>query len=857
MHWLLRVVRAFAGLLFAGTIAGLVGIVSLWLYFSPQLPTITGVEDLTLQVPLRVYSRAGALIAEYGVQRRHPVAYEDLPKPLIQAVVAAEDDRFFKHPGVDWQGLLRAAISLVVTGDKVQGGSTITMQAARNFFLTPDKTYERKIKEILLALRMERRLTKEQILELYLNKIYLGQRAYGVEAAAQVYYGVPVQELTLAQMAMLAGLPKAPSALNPLANPERAEIRRNYVLGRMREQGYITEAAYRESLATPLTAKRHDAVLAFSAPYVGEMARQFAVERYGEQAYTVGLKVYTTVDAARQRAAQNALIETLLAYDRRHGYRGPAGRIEPAGAEWAEGKLGQALVESLEAGLADYPAPADLHPAVVLAVGKQSARVYVAAAGVGEIPWEGMSWAQRYIDENRRGPAPDVTADVLRAGDVVYVSRRHDKDWTLSQIPQAQAALVALDPFDGAVISLVGGFDFGLSAFNRAVQAQRQPGSSFKPFFYAAALSEGFTPASMINDAPVVFDDPALESTWRPENYTGRFYGPTRLREALVHSRNLVSIRLMRAIGVDKAVDYAGRFGFDRSSMPRDLSLSLGSLTVSPMSLAQAYAVFANGGYLVEPYLVDRVEDDAGRLLYEASPLLACEGCLALESAASELQGVEGEAHGDNGLAENAFVQIESSEGMGVTRAPWREGLDVSLGGPEFVPRLPLYAPRVVDPDVVYLMHSMLQDVVRRGTGTIARQLDRADLAAKTGTTNDLHDAWFSGFTPALVATAWVGFDQAKPLGRGEAGASTAGPLWVSYMDEALKEVEEQPLRQPPGLVMARISPETGERVTGATEDAIFEVFRQGHLPPIMRSGGETETVNGAARNGGGIQELF
>ena len=857
MHWLLRLARVFSGMLFAGLIAGLVGIVSLWLYYAPQLPTITGIEDLTLQVPLRVYSRDGAVIAEYGAQRRHPVAYEDLPKPLIQAVVSAEDDRFFEHPGVDWQGLLRAAISLVATGDKVQGGSTITMQAARNFFLTPDKTYERKIKEIFLALKMERRLTKEQILELYLNKIYLGQRAYGVEAAAQVYYGVSVQDLTLPQMAMLAGLPKAPSALNPLANPERAEVRRNYVLGRMHEQGYLTEPAYREAVSASLTAKRHGAALAFSAPYIGEMARQFAVERYGEQAYTMGIKLYTTVDAARQRAAQQALTETLLAYDRRHGYRGSSARIElPAGVEQVEGGLGQALVERLEEALEGYPAPADLHPAVVLKVAKQSARVYVAAAGLGEIPWEGMSWARRYIDENRRGPAPDTAGDVLRAGDVIYVTEHNDKRWMLSQIPQAQAALVALDPFDGAVISLVGGFDFGLSAFNRAVQAQRQPGSSFKPFFYAAALNEGFTPASIINDAPVVFDDPALESVWRPENYTGRFYGPTRLREALVHSRNLVSIRLMREIGVGRAIEYAGRFGFDRSSMPRDLSLSLGSLSVSPMALARAYAVFANGGYLVEPYVIERIEDDAGRLLYKASPHLACEDCLASTTPVTSEPGDD--AGEGNGMIENAIVQVGSSEAAALVQAPWREGLGIGLGGPEFVPLPPRYAPRVVDADVAYLMNSMLQDVVRRGTGTVARKLERIDLAAKTGTTNDLHDAWFSGFNRALVATAWVGFDQAKSLGRGEAGASTAGPLWVSYMDEALKGIEEQPLKQPPGMVMARISPSTGERVMGASENAIFEVFRQGNLPPP--ASGPTSgpgTADGGSPDGGGIQELF
>lgn len=799
MRFIFNLARLGLRLIFGAFTLGVLAVALSYLYLAPQLPSIDILKDIQLQTPLRVYTKEGKLIAEYGEKRRSPLRVGNVPKEMIHAVLAAEDDRFFEHPGVDYRGILRAVVHLMRTGEKGQGGSTITMQVARNFFLSREKTFLRKLNEIFLALKIERELSKEDILELYLNKIYFGHRAYGVAAAAQVYYGKTISELTVPEMAMIAGLPKAPSRFNPIVNSQRALIRRGYVLGRMHALGYIGDAQYEYMLNEPDTASLHKLNVEVEAPYVGEMVRAQMVERYGDTAYTAGYRVYTTIDTRMQRAANNALRQALQAYDMRHGYRGRIGGInltEQTGAEQWEQILGE------------YPSTADLLPAVVLAAEEQQVRAYVRGSGEVDIQWQGLSWARRYISENRLGPEPQKANEIVRPGDIVHLLSLPGGRWRLAQIPQAEGALVSLRPTDGAIYALVGGYDFYQSKFNRVIQAGRQPGSNFKPFIYSAALEKGYTTASIINDAPVVFDDPGLESAWRPENYSGKFYGPTRLRVALINSRNLVSIRLMRAIGIPYAIDYVARFGFDTSSFPRDLSLSLGSGTVSPLSIARGYSVFANSGYLVDPYLIDRIEDIKGNLVMQVKPRVVCRTCDGEDTALPGLQGAP----------DNKETRTEQDEAA----AP------VDFTPPEPVPA---YAPRVITPQNSYLMTTIMRDVISFGTGRGALRIGRKDLAGKTGTTNDQRDAWFSGFNPDIVTTAWVGFDQVRSLGDKETGARAALPMWVEFMQEALRGVPEKPLERPPGLVNVRIDRKTGLLADSDNKDARFEIFRKEYVP--------------------------
>jgi penicillin-binding protein 1A len=766
-----------AGLALAGAItAG-----SLYLYLSPQLPSADVLRDVRYQVPLRVYSQDGKLLAEYGEMRRSPVKLRDVPDLMIKAILAAEDDRFFQHPGFDYQGLLRAAWHLATTGQKSQGGSTITMQVARNFFLGREKTYLRKLTEILLSLKIEHEFTKEEILELYLNKIYLGQRAYGIAAAAQAYYGMDLPKLSLAQMAMIAGLPKAPSRFNPIADPPRALERRNYVLGRMRTVGYIDEATFRAALNEPDNAAPHSLTIEAEAPYLGEMVRAEAVQRFGEDAYTAGYKVITTIDTRLQSAANTALRDALQDYDHRHGYRGPEARVtlppQSGPDNWAAALGDRDPVGGLQAGL-------------VVEVGTSDIKVFLKDGTVIHVPWTGLEWARRFINDNQTGPAPQSPADIVHQGDIIRVEHLNDGQWRLSQVPTVEGALVALRPDDGAVVAVVGGYDFFKSKFNRATQATRQPGSSFKPFIYSAALEQGMTPATVINDAPVVFDDPGLEDTWRPENYSGKFYGPTRLREALVHSRNLVSIRVLRAIGIDTTLDYVSRFGFNKNTLPRNLSLALGSGALTPLDLASGYAVFANSGYRVTPYFIDRIEDIDGKVLVATTPNRVCKECDALPADQAK---------------------------------------------PEHI------APRVITAQNAYLMTSMMRDVIRRGTGVRAKALGRSDIAGKTGTTNDQRDAWFAGFNPDMVTVAWVGFDDTHPLGNAETGGRAALPMWIDFMRAALQGVPDHPPEQPPGLVTVRIDPDTGLLADSKDRKAIFETFFADHVPTREAGAGTSE----------------
>lgn len=897
-----------------GSLFGALAIYGAYLYLSPGLPPVSSLKDVHLQEPFRIYSRDGKLLGEFGEKRRIPLSISEIPLRIQQAFLAAEDDRFYEHPGVDYQGILRAVANQIMKGDKSQGGSTITMQLARNFFLSNEKTYLRKINEIFLALQIEKELSKEKILELYLNKIYLGKRAYGVAAAAQTYYGKSVGELTLAETAMIAGLPKAPSADNPVANPRRAVERRNYVLSRMLDLGFIDRAQYKEAASAPVTAGVHDMVPEVDAPYVAEMVRTFVVEHYGEEAYSSGLKVYTTLDGDLQAAANKAVQNGLLDYERRHGYKGPIRHIElPADAKTIALISGEeqttteeAAADSAASDKAEETAPAEegpaagqiasrvsngalmlpqrdtdrmlkeigafgnVQPGLVLGFGAEEkgadngktdaegpleyADLYLGNARYGRMTFEGARWARQYINVDQRGPEPGSLRDVVKVGDVVWLSMAPEDRWELAQLPDVEGALISLNPQNGGIVSMVGGYDYFKSKFNRAVQARRQAGSSFKPFFYTAALDNGFTAASIINDAPVVFDDPALEGKWRPGNYSGKFYGPTRLREGLVKSRNLVSIRLLIALGVSKARAYVKRFGFTDESLPRDLSLALGSGTVTPLELATGFAVFANNGYRIKPFFIDRVEDADGKKIWMADYTLACLDCFleTLDAASIEENytverpvAEQGSADGgeqsadidaDSGIAEEAASNPANDEASSMVAADEAQPGDRQEAPP--LKRVLRQAEQVLDPRVSFIMNSILRDVVLHGTGVRAKALGRNDLAGKTGTTNDQFDAWFNGFNHQYVTTVWVGHDSMQPLGIGEEGSHAALPIWVDFMKVALEGVPEKPFIQPEGIVSIRIDAQTGLLASASSHDVMFEYFRSENVPTEESDGG-------------------
>lgn len=805
-------------LFFAGFSASVVALGGMYLYLSPKLPPVDSLKQVRLQTPLRVYSSDNQLIGEFGEQRRTPLAYQDLPDLYIKALLSAEDANFYDHNGVSITGILRAASRILQTGEIQGGGSTITQQLARDFFLTRDQLFSRKLNEVLLALEIERQLSKTEILELFSNKMYFGNRAYGIQAAAQIYYGKDLDQLELPQWAMIVGVLKAPSAYNPIANPSRALLRRDWILGRMLELGHINESTYKEAIAFVDNASYHGATLELYAPYVAELARREAVERFGTEAYSGGYKVYTTVDALKQAAAQQAVVEGLLTYDRRHGYRGPEMQLavpETEGdyAEWLET-------------LQDLPVYGELEVGAVTEIEEQAAQLLLADGERISLGWEqGLSQARRYINENARGPAPETASDVLAKGDVVRLRRSQDQ-WHLSQIPEAQAALVSLSPKNGAIRALVGGFDFRHSHFNRALQAERQPGSSFKPFVYTAALENGFTPASIVNDSPVVIEDASLEGAWRPENDGGTFLGPTRLREALYRSRNLVSIRVLRSIGLPALLNTLEKFGFERDQLPRNLSLALGSHAITPLELATAYSIFANGGYKIDSYLVERIEASNSEIVYQAQPASVCRACETLAQATAESFG--GDALPT--LPEAPVAEEFEQQAL----APLGELEADAEGAGESELRPLTLAPRVVDERTVYIMDSMMRDVIARGTGYRARVLERNDLAGKTGTTNGPRDAWFAGYNPELVTVAWLGFDQQTPLGRAEYGGTAAQPIWIEYMRFALSGFPDRPPQQPDGIVTVRINPETGERARTGDPDAIFEIFREENLPPYQ-----------------------
>ena len=771
---------------FAVFCALLLSISGAFLYLSPNLPSVDSLRSIQLQIPLRVYSADDKLIAEFGEMRRSPIRFDDIPQAFIHALLAAEDDNFANHYGVDITGLMRAATQLLKSGQIQTGGSTITMQVAKNYFLTSERSFSRKINEILLALQIERELSKNEILELYVNKIYLGNRAYGIEAAAQVYYGKPISELSVAQLAMIAGLPKAPSAFNPLVNPARSKERRDWILGRMYRLGSLDESSYRQALAEPETARYHGATPELDASYIAEMARAEMVGRFGSAAYTDGFRVYTTVSSERQIAANNALNSGLIEYDQRHGYRGP------------EANLANAPRDTWLQELAKYRSLSGLQPAAVTQVETSGILVITRDGQEHTVSWDSMKWARPYLGINSMGPRPQRPADVVKAGDVVRI-RWQDEAAVFSQVPQAQAALVSLDPEDGSIEALAGGFSFGQSNYNRAIQAKRQPGSSFKPFIYSAALDAGYTAASLVNDSPIVFVEQGMDRIWRPKNDNNTFLGPIRMREALYKSRNLVSIRLLQTMGVDYTINYITRFGFNAQDLPRNLSLALGTATLTPMEIATGWTTFANGGYKIEPYLIQRIEDREGNLLFEANP---------------------------------ARVPPRETQTADVEVHPVQSNPDIAVG--EQTPAAPHFAEQVLDERTAYIMTSMLQDVIKRGTGRRALALGRDDIAGKTGTTNDSIDSWFSGYNADLVTTVWAGFDQPQSLGRNEYGGTVALPIWMNYMGAVLKDMPEHPPAEPDGLLKLRIDPVSGRAATPSTPDAYFEVFKSEDSPPPM-----------------------
>lgn len=731
-------------------------------YMEFELPDINALNTVQLQVPLQIYTSDHKLIAAFGEKRRIPVPYDQIPKPLIQAVLATEDQRYFQHSGVDLPGLGRAAVALVLTGKKLQGGSTITMQVARSFYLSRHKTFGRKLREILLAMKIEHKLTKEKILELYLNKVFLGNRAYGVGAAAEIYYGKSLNELSIDEYAMIAGLPKAPSTLNPLANPEGALKRRNHVLDRMHEEHYIDTPTYTKAIAAPLNASYHDLKTEVKAPFVAELARSQLEQMYGESIYTDGFKATTTIDSRLQAIADTALRDSLIAYDQRHGYRGPI-------TNYGTPELDS--MDSWEAKLAKIPTINGLEPAAVVEMTPKSITVVRANGKLTLINWDGLSWARRQVNADYLGARPKVASDIVRLGDVVYINLTPNGAM-LAQSPKAEAGIVTLNPQNGAILAMIGGFDYAKSKFNRITNAQRQPGSSFKPFIYSAALDKGYTLATVINDAPIVVENPTDNSLWRPQNDTHRFYGPTRLRTAIMESRNLVSIRLLALMGLPYTLDYLQKFGFAASQLPAGLSLALGTALVTPLQMAQAYAVFANNGMKITPYIINTIQNSQNEVIYQAKPLIACT---------------------DN--------------------CP-----------PNTTP-----APRVISAENAFLITSALHDVIENGTAVLAKQINRDDIAGKTGTTQNQVDAWFAGYNPHLVTVSWIGFDQPQSLH--EYGAQAALPMWIEFMQAALRGTPDQPINQPPGIVSMRINPVTGKRAVATDPTAQFEYFMEPYVP--------------------------
>ncbi|MEZ8356861.1 penicillin-binding protein 1A [Vibrio splendidus] len=837
-------------------ILGVSTIFGFYYYVKPELPDVATLRDVKLQTPMQVFSQDGKLISQFGEKRRNPVTYDEIPRHLVEALIATEDSRFYEHPGIDPIGITRAALVVAMSGSAKQGASTITQQLARNFFLSNEKKIMRKIKEIFIAIHIEQLLSKEEIMELYVNKIFLGHRSYGFGAAARVYFGKDLPELTLSEIATLAGMPKAPSTMNPIYSIERATHRRNVVLRRMLDEKYITQAEFDEARSETLISKYHGAEIELSAPYVAEVARAWMVERYGEAAYTSGVKVYTTVDSKLQKAANQAAIKNLLGYDERHGYRGAEKVLwQTAQSAWDQ--------EQIVKHLKSQPTYGDLVPAVVTAVDSKSAQIWVKNQGEGTIEWQGMNWARKFLTDNRQGPAPSQAKEILAVGEQVWV--RHEAitgdevseepteeatadtetpvEWRLSQVPNANTAFVAMNPNNGAVLSMVGGFNFVHNKFNRATQSIRQVGSGIKPFIYSAAIDKGLTLASLINDAPINQWDKSQGTAWRPKNSPPTYVGPTRLRIGLAQSKNVMAVRVLREVGLDDTRNYLTRFGFDIDEVPRSETIALGAGSLTPMKVAQGYSVFANGGYYVEPFYISRIETPFGETEFEATPKVVCkDNC-------------------DHKVATDPMAD-EFAE----------QDVDAKVQ----------YAPQVISEQNAFLVREMMYSNIWgggdwsagtgwNGTGWRAQPLKRRDIGGKTGTTNDSKDTWYSGYGPGMVATVWVGFDNHnRNLGRtkansnlgksqitgAEAGAKTAEPAWVDFMGTALAGVPAERKEIPENIVRVRIDRETGLLTNKFDSSSMFEYFEKGTEPTEYI----TERFNDdiySTSSGEAVEELF
>lgn len=832
---------SFATLTAAGLLSLSALVVGGYYYVEPSLPDAAELRDIEIQIPLSVYTRDGRLIAQFGEQKRNPVSYDEIPRLVVEAFLAAEDDTFFEHPGIDFTGIARSAINYLISpSDRVPGASTITQQIAREYFLSRDYSLVRKFREQIMAIRIEREFSKEEILELFLNTTFLGQRSYGIAAAARTYFNKDLDELTLSDAAILAGIPQGPSIMNPASSPDNARARRTYVLRRMRDLGWITQEAHAGASQEPVLPTMYGARIEAQAPYVAEMIRLEMLQRYGLRAYTGGYRVTSTVDSRLQAASNRAIRQALDEYDRRHGYKGPLAQVElPQSDLQHDGGAPMPTVtdqagtapeddvavsvpneESLRELLDDYPQLLDFEAVIVLAADAEAAQVWSPWRGTVTMTLDDVAWARAYIDEFQRGPAPAAVDEVLARGQIIRVRAREDGSFELAQIPEVQGAFVAMDPFDGAIVALNGGYDFNLDNFNRAVQSERQPGSAFKPFTFSAALDNGYTVASIFNDSPLTIEENEQELPWRPRNYGDKWYGEISMRYALERSINVASIRVVLGTGVGATTSHVRRFGFSETAAPRNLGISLGSGGVSAVELARGYAAFANSGMKVEPYFIQRIEDSAGEVVFEAEPVLACYEC---NDVAADLER----------LTEERIV-VDSATQL-------------------YPPRN--RAERVISVQNAYLVADMMRGVIRRGTGARAqRELGRGDLAGKTGTTNESRDTWFAGFNGDLVATSWVGFNDNREQG-GEEGASAALPMWIAFMDQALEGVAENPIAMPPGIVEVRINPDNGLQAATAGPGYVIEKFSFDNIPPLEPTtysspdvyefiDGESETVS-------------
>ncbi len=811
-----------------GVIGASAAIIGAYYFVQPGLPAAETIRDIPLQVPLRIFSRDGYLISEIGERRRIPVTFDEVPEHVVNAFVAAEDRRFFVHPGVDYRGILRGIVQFIIRGESASGGSTLTQQLARDYFLSRERKLTRKLREAFLAYKIEQEFSKEQIMALFLNKMFFGQRAYGAAAASQVFFNKDLGDVNVAEAATLAGILPAPSRYNPVSSPGNAEIRRGYVLGRMRDLGYIDDSTYDDAMTFPMESTLHGTAIELSAPYVAEMVRSEMLERYGEATYTAGYQVVTSLDSRLQRAANYALRNGLLEFTRRRGYRGPLSTL-PLTEEFLAQPFAVWPLEIREP-LEQY-APGGLFIVIVTAIAEDNSATIRFGDGTDAIlPWAGISWANPFIDRENFGPAPESADEVLSVGDIIYVMPTANNSWALAQVPEAQGAVVSIDPYDGAIGALTGGFDYTISKFNRARQAYRQPGSSFKPFIYSAALEHGNTPATVILDAPVVISSAELEAVWRPLNYSGRFYGPTRMREALVRSMNLVSVRLLLfETGIGNAVRHIAKFGFGDAALPRNGSLALGGGQASPLDMAQGYATLANGGHRIHPYVIDAIFGPEGNTLYRAAPTIVCDRCVPEEPVPAF----------DDELAEEMTL-----EEMAEVVLSYRPDATAS---PELFADINV-APQTISRQNVFLIQDMMRDVVRRGTGRRAMVLGRNDLSGKTGTSNDRRDAWFGGFNGDLASVVWVGYDDDLPLGPGEEGSRTALPIWIEFTRIALAGVPENQMPMPEGIVSVRIDRKTGCGPARAGQgNTTFELFREGHVPACEQLEELTDPFNDAA----------